>query len=105
MDPAKDQKDHGCLPDEDYEHQQKPHDVSFVDDCGRPRIKKYSTEPRFRPNDYVFIQGLQGQTREGPYVVTHVKDNRYTLSDTRGRPFRNGATFDEKELQLQDPFA
>ncbi|KAL9030730.1 MAG: hypothetical protein Q9196_001179 [Gyalolechia fulgens] len=77
---------------------------SFCDDGGRPQIEKYPDEPRYRPNDEVYIRPTATTTREGPYRVSSVENRKYTLCDANGNVVKDGNAFEERFLELKDPF-
>ncbi|OTA93384.1 hypothetical protein M434DRAFT_31011 [Hypoxylon sp. CO27-5] len=78
--------------------------VVFLPNSDRPTVRKYPDEPKFRPNDDVYIQSTGTTERRGPYVVLSVNNKRYTLGDANGQPIQNGQAFEEKDLVLKDPF-
>ncbi|KAI1359680.1 hypothetical protein F5Y08DRAFT_70487 [Xylaria arbuscula] len=78
--------------------------VTFCDDGGRPRINEYPMTPRYRPNDEVYIRVAGSTTREGPYLVGAVLSGKYTLCEANGRPVQNGKQFEERDIELKDPF-
>ncbi|KAI1074281.1 hypothetical protein F5B20DRAFT_462791 [Whalleya microplaca] len=78
--------------------------VSFCDDGGRPKINEYSSVPKFRPNDHVYLQPAGTATKEGPYIVSSVSDKKYTLRDTNGNAIQSGIAFSEDDLKMKDPF-
>ncbi|KAI8625840.1 hypothetical protein F5Y19DRAFT_448943, partial [Xylariaceae sp. FL1651] len=77
-------------------------EVPLSDSEGRPKIDQSDTEPEFRLDDQVYIRLAQAPTREGPYIVSSVKDGKYTLCDEKGNAVQDGNKFEGKDLELRN---
>ncbi|KAI1825598.1 hypothetical protein F4861DRAFT_537846 [Xylaria intraflava] len=56
---------------------------------------------RYRPGDDVYIR-VNGKKES--YVVASVSNGKYTLCHENGKPVQGGAVFEERDLELKDPF-
>ncbi|KAG9189815.1 hypothetical protein G6011_06683 [Alternaria panax] len=67
---------------------------------GRPSIKGYSKNFKFRPNGKVRIKTTSTQGLRGPYTISETHTGpKYTLEKSDGSSIDNGKTFDEDELE------
>ncbi|KAI1648291.1 uncharacterized protein F4817DRAFT_70088 [Daldinia loculata] len=77
---------------------------TFPDDGGRPYVEEYGYNPKFRPNDDVYVQDPVTKEWKGPFTVSSLEGGRYKLQDSRGREVNNGQLFEEACLKLYNLF-
>ncbi|KAE8442779.1 hypothetical protein EG329_002867 [Mollisiaceae sp. DMI_Dod_QoI] len=71
--------------------------ISFDEDDKRPYVKSYAQKPEFYVGDKVYL--LNGESREGPYVIASVTSGKYTLSLENGKAVKNGEEIDIDYLE------
>jgi hypothetical protein len=56
------------------------------------------------PGDEVCIRQSGSCAREGPYLIEKAESGKYTLCNFKGNTVRGGQKFEDKVLELYDPF-
>ncbi|OQV09881.1 hypothetical protein CLAIMM_13959 [Cladophialophora immunda] len=76
----------------------------FPEDGKKPLVETYKQKYKFSPGDEVYIRQSGHRAREGPYLVEKAESGKYTLCNSEGVTVKNGQKFEDKELELHDPF-